>query len=80
MIGILQGFPHSCGRRLHAYAASLAAARAGVKFVPHNTPAFSRYNKQSHFTASGNLPTGGIKGQGYTSEADLFCFLAVLRP
>jgi hypothetical protein len=25
------------------------------------------------------LPTGGLKCKGYTSEAFLFCFLAVLR-
>jgi hypothetical protein len=63
-------------------AASLAAAQAAVKFVPHNTPAFSQIKnkKQSHFTASGKVSDRRIKVQGYINEAASFVFQWLARP
>ncbi|MDB4903585.1 MAG: hypothetical protein JWQ63_2866 [Mucilaginibacter sp.] len=58
------------------FAASLAAAQAGMKFaVAHNIPAFPNTNKKEpHFTASGKVSDRRMKVQGYINEAMLFVF------
>jgi hypothetical protein len=51
-------------------APSASLPLTGVKFVPHNTPAFPITQiLRSHFTASGKVTDRRVKRKGYTSEA-----------
>jgi hypothetical protein len=59
------------------FAASLAAAQAGMKFaVAHNILVLgqTKKRKQPHFTTFGKVSDRRMKVQGYINEAILFVF------